>query len=34
VKARLVFDLNRYNERTFTADQTETGKAELSIRLE
>ncbi|MBF0498150.1 MAG: hypothetical protein HQK58_16495 [Deltaproteobacteria bacterium] len=33
VKARLVYDLNRYNERSFTDDQTESNNAVLSVTL-
>ncbi len=33
VKARLIYDLNRYNERTFTADQTEINKADLQLAV-
>lgn len=33
VKVRLIYDLNRYNERTFTTDQTEINKADLSIAV-
>jgi hypothetical protein len=31
VRARLTFDLNRYNERSFAEDQVETNSAALSI---
>lgn len=31
VEAKLVYDLNRYNERTFLEDQTEIGHASLSV---
>ncbi len=30
-RARIIFDLNRYNERTITEDQTETNHASLSL---
>ena len=33
VKARLVYDLNRYNERGFAADQTETARAALAFAV-
>ncbi len=33
VRARLVYDLNRYNERSFSEDQTEMGQSELSLDL-
>ncbi len=31
VKTKLVYDLNRYNERTFTEDQTEINRADLPL---
>ncbi len=31
VKTRLIYDLNRYNERSFTTDQTEINKADLPL---
>jgi hypothetical protein len=33
VRASLVYDLNRYNERTFLGDQTEVYRASLSIKI-
>src|SRR6266702_4644131 len=33
VKARLVYDLNRYNPRSFTADQTEINRSTLTLRV-
>ena len=33
VRASLVYDLNRYNERTFLEDQTEIYRASLSLRV-
>ena len=33
VKARLVYDLNRYNPRSFTGDQTEIGSATLTTTV-
>ncbi|MCX5883098.1 MAG: hypothetical protein NTU74_15255 [Deltaproteobacteria bacterium] len=34
VQAKLIYDLNRYNERTFLADQTEINHASLSIKID
>lgn len=33
VKARLIYDLNRYNDRSFTGDQTEINSAALAIKV-
>jgi len=33
VRARLIYDLNRYNDRTFTEDQTEMYRASLAITV-
>ncbi len=33
VRARLIYDLNRYNDPTFTGDQTEIYRASLAIKL-
>lgn len=33
VKARLIYDLNRYNARSFTGDQTEINSTTLAIRI-
>ena len=33
VRARLIYDLNRYNDRSFTGDQTEIYRAELGIKI-
>lgn len=33
VKARLIYDLNRYNDRSFTEDQTEINSATLNIKV-
>lgn len=33
VKARLIYDLNRYNARSFTGDQTETNSSTLIITV-
>lgn len=33
VKARLIYDLNRYNPRTFTGDQTEINSTSLPVRV-
>lgn len=33
IDARLVYDLNRYNDPTFTGDQTEMYRATLAIRV-
>ena len=33
VKARLIYDLNRYNDRSFTDDQTEINKTVLAIKV-
>lgn len=33
VRATLIYDLNRYNDRAFTADQHEIGRAALDIRV-
>jgi nitrate/TMAO reductase-like tetraheme cytochrome c subunit len=33
VKARLIYDLNRYNARTFTGDQTETNSTTLTFKV-
>jgi hypothetical protein len=33
VKARLIYDLNRYNDRSFTEDQTEINGTSLTIRI-
>jgi nitrate/TMAO reductase-like tetraheme cytochrome c subunit len=33
VKARLVYDLNRYNDRAFTEDQTEINSAALAVEV-
>lgn len=33
VQAKLIYDLNRYNERTFSADQTEVNRASLSVKV-
>lgn len=34
VTARLIYDLNRYNDRSFTEDQTEVNKAVLAIKIQ
>ncbi|MBI5588964.1 MAG: hypothetical protein HY881_00630 [Deltaproteobacteria bacterium] len=34
VQAKLIYDLNRYNERTFLADQTEINHASLAVKVE
>jgi nitrate/TMAO reductase-like tetraheme cytochrome c subunit len=34
VKARLIYDLNRYNDRSFTGDQTEINGATLAIKVQ
>ena len=33
VKARLIYDLNRYNERSFKEDQTEINSTTLTIKV-
>ncbi len=33
VRARLIYDLNRYNDRSFTEDQTEINSATIAIRV-
>jgi len=33
VTSRLMYDLNRYNDRSFTEDQTEFNKTTLTIRV-
>lgn len=33
IKARLIYDLNRYNDREFTEDQTEINSVVLSIKV-
>ena len=33
IKARLIYDLNRYNDRSFTGDQTEINSAALAIKV-
>ncbi len=33
VRARLIYDLNRYNSRSFTKDQTEINQASLSVTI-
>ena len=33
VQARLIYDLNRYNDRTFTENQTEMYRASLAIKV-
>ena len=33
IRARLIYDLNRYNDRTFTGDQTEIYQSSLSIKI-
>ena len=33
VKARLIYDLNRYNPRSFTVDQTELNRSVLTLRV-
>ena len=33
VRARLIYDLNRYNDRTFTEDQTEIARAALAVTV-
>jgi nitrate/TMAO reductase-like tetraheme cytochrome c subunit len=33
VKARLIYDLNRYNDRSFTGDQTEINSTTLAIKV-
>ncbi len=33
VKARLIYDLNRYNDRSFTGDQTEINSTVLAIKV-
>ena len=33
VRARLVYDLNRYNDRSFTDDQTEINSSVLAIKV-
>ena len=33
IQAKLIYDLNRYNERTFSADQTEVNRASLSVKV-
>ncbi len=33
IKARLIYDLNRYNDRSFTGDQTEINSTVLAIRV-
>lgn len=34
VKARLIYDLNRYNDRSFTGDQTEVNSTTLAIKMQ
>jgi nitrate/TMAO reductase-like tetraheme cytochrome c subunit len=33
IRARLIYDLNRYNDRAFTGDQTEIYRSSLSIKI-
>ena len=33
VEAKLIYDLNRYNDRSFLADQTETNRASLLVNV-
>ncbi|HEY6839562.1 MAG TPA: hypothetical protein VI389_12535, partial [Geobacteraceae bacterium] len=33
VKARLIYDLNRYNDRSFTGDQTEINSTTLTFKV-
>ena len=33
VRARLIYDLNRYNDRSFTDDQTEINSTVLAIKV-
>ena len=33
VQAKLIYDLNRYNERSFMEDQTETNRASLLVKV-
>lgn len=33
VKARLIYDLNRYNDRSFKEDQTEINSTNLAIKV-
>jgi hypothetical protein len=33
VQAKLIYDLNRYNERSFLEDQTETNRASLLVKV-
>jgi hypothetical protein len=33
VEAKLIYDLNRYNDRGFTDDQTEMGRASVSVTV-